>query len=142
MKKLVIINLIIAGLLVVGSVAEVNSTRQKFIKYGWKYNETVITDGEVTQSEVDLASHISSVGMILGFAIVFISNAITLRRSLTFSIIKEDEMGGILFPHGEPKGWYAEGDLINQVVEVGLGEFSIRIPRETIDDWFKKEEAE
>ena len=40
----------------------------------------------------------------------------------------------------EPDYWYAEADIKNKIVEVGIDNFKMRIPLMTILFWFSKDE--
>lgn len=42
----------------------------------------------------------------------------------------------------EPEYWYAEADIREKVVEVGINDHRMRIPLMTILYWFSKEETE
>ena len=54
----------------------------------------------------------------------------------------EVERGGVTvqFIGEEPEYWYAEADIEEKMVDVGMGDHRMRIPLATILYWFSKEE--
>lgn len=56
----------------------------------------------------------------------------------------ESERGdvSVQFVGEEPEYWYAEADIQNKMVEVGVGKFVMRIPLMTILSWFTKDQKD
>jgi len=57
-----------------------------------------------------------------------------------FEVTKGDV--SVEFEGEEPKYWYAEADIREKVVEIGINDYIMRIPLMTILFWFSKEEKE
>jgi len=139
MKKLTIFNLVTAGFLFMILLVSTWNVYQSQLEYGWKYEETITIGDHVVTRTIDTTQSVMAVVAIGGMLILSLVNALSSHRGLTLVLDKE-EVTGITFPYGEPPKWYAEGDVINRTVEVGFLNHSIRIPLETIQKWFEKEE--
>ena len=140
-KKITTINAALATLMMLMFLIGANDLRLNVKQYGWKYTivETITSNGHVWEEtkEISLHSQIPAIGFLGLMSFLMAINAYGFHHSLILVTLEEDTFG-LTFPHGPPEKWYAEGDMINRVVEVGLNEHSIRIPLNTILDWFKE----
>ncbi len=66
-------------------------------------------------------------------------NEIKIKQFVEFVFESKRGDVSVQFVGEEPEYWYAEADLKNKMVEVGVGKFVMRIPLTTILYWFTKD---
>ena len=139
MRKVVLVNIFIASILIVSLPSGLMETFKNAGKYGWNYEETVVIGEHVETRSVQLLQEIFSIVILTLFASTLVVNTIIIRNSLSIHFTQNENLG-ITFPTTEPDYWHVEGDVKGGKLDVKLGEYIVRIPYDQIKNMFGDEE--
>lgn len=140
MRKTVLINLFIAGMLIFTIPISIIETFKKADRYGWRYEETVTIGAHSEVREIWLLEEIFAGFILTFFVSTLIFNTVMISRGLSIQFQPNENLG-ITFPSTEPEHWHVEGDIRGGKLDVKLGEYVVRIPYDKIKTLFGSEET-
>lgn len=139
-RKMIIVNVIVGILLLIAAVSGARAVMIDIKEHGYEYEETVVVGNKIEIRKVSNTSNVASIILLGLMFICSVLNVMDMREHRYRLVWYPGEETGITFPLGDPEFWRVEGDLENRVVQVWLNDFSIRVPVETIFEWFQPED--
>ena len=98
------------------------------------YDYIIEFDGEKAVDVNDLQAALIIRNVLWALDVDF--DKINIERIIKYTFECQEGELTIDFPNGEPDYWYAEADINEKMLDVGIDDYSMRIPLFTILKWF------